>query len=1286
MSRFLPVNEALAINKTCIITYDQNRSQEEKRVGYIDSVSLEYNNQEIPGVLQGNPKDGVFTFDIRLPDSTVSDAVINMTVKPRLRLENNVLEISKINTGPAASRLTATSSVVQWRCYIPGIDHPLEGRINATANPQTTSHIPYDATCFVWEVDPTLPNGVVQEGETTVERVDGSTRYTLTNSQAKQAIRNSPHHIQPLKPGVNKVVLTSKYIHKTAPLRVAITNVGPAAHHSTISAYPLQYNCGVTTLDGPNGPLTIVLAGSTTVAAGVPTALRFNGQHKDLVTNGAGELQIPVGNTCSVTVDRLWLPPGIGAQVPVVPNVEIQEGDNTVNAEVNYTYLGEGLTVAATFGTNPELAQPIPTAVVCSRPGIIGIFSRVFELSPDSPRVQFTPEEVPAASDCAVTMAEDSGNRSLDGRRALSVRSLGLTGLADTNVTDNRKLEVYRIRIPDENSVINIQADYEYVMRTVGFAVTNVEKRPELGVFADYPETQNFEPNASITCQLPNGTEQQHVVSMGRDPAAAQITVPAFSQCNASQGAVQLPDTVTVETASVTLERTGDSTIGFAATEDNQEVRFTNTFDRAATSITVATSFDVPNNAAVGGTVIPATATAAATVTCTHGGREVFNRQVDLQPGDNPVADVPAGLECKVAARNAALEVGFTVDGAQDQRTAYLDPAVRWTITDGGQTSEASGSDAADETTNASPSFRTVTDHGGTGNANRVSYAARYQWRMGQVDFAKKVTGAVNHLDALKRAARDLEFSFTATCASPDATAVDSSGLLATMPLSRFTGTDAVAVGKMRAPIGSVCTITESQDQQLPQGFSITPQPDAQVTASLDDATPQRLTMTNHVTRATTPYEVIVATAGEDSLRHGDTQLQFHCVHDGHKVDIAVPTVTVAGAKQPHLLQLTDLSRVAMDTDNPVYHLPIGAKCTVTAGGSALDPRPELKAVGSPAHRVPPTVFALGDKVVRNQPDGDVAEFGDYSIDDGILAAWNKHSFTFTVDELTDVDSVPLFAISQLIRDKVDVTVGKTIAGTAPKTEFPVAVDCGTAVSAGDVSPRRDLRVTDVPVGSACSITETHGGTGDGSTPTVDWDFGAGLVAQQPPQNETALVTVQPVAEVGDSSADTDRWRMGIRNSYPQLSLTRSIAGAGILGAIVLPPDATTATVEYTVRNDGATPLRGIMISEDNSPLAGCTVPDLNPGASHTCYKDMTLAQPGVMETHEGHATAAATDTHNRLTATASTTVIRLPLGGAWQLPDTGVRTLVLILLLGLAVLGFAVVRYIRSARSEAVS
>lgn len=1283
-SGFVEANDGLAIDRSCTITYDQNRDAQQKRVGYIDSVSLEYDGQVISGVLQGDVKDGVFRFEVRLPADTNTEQPLDVVFKPRLRTETYVLEISKTVTGSGASRVVAMPTTVHWRCFVPGEQQPREGTIQATAAPQVTEALPHDSTCFVWEDSLVLPTGVEQVGETTIERFGAGTKRVITNSQAKQATEQSPHHILTLNPGTNKVVLSSEYIQQVAPVKVRITGAGPAAHHANISSYSISYTCGTATVGTASGLTNVVLAGFMDVPADTTTSLVYKGELKDILSNDSGELLVPIGNVCSVTVQTVWAPRGIRADVPTIPRKQVEAGNNLFTATVEYNYAGSGLTINANFATNPELGQPIPTAVVCSRPGIIGIFRRVVEISPQAPQLRLTAEEVPAGSECAISMSEDSGERSLDGRRALSVRSLEFSNLVQASAENNEKLEVYYLSIPNDNAVIDVTIDYEYVMRSMAFAVTNVEAQPERGVFADYPETESFAPTISVICQLPNGTEQPFAVKISNNAGQNKLSVPAFTQCSATQEATAFPEVVTVDTTSTTAGSAGNRTINYTVVEDNQEVRFTNSFARATTSVTVVASFEVPDNPASGGSVVSPTPTAAATVTCAHGGREVFSHQVDVQPGDNQVADVPAGLDCKIAARSAALEVGFTLDGEQDPRTAYLDPSARWTITDGGQTSEASGSDAADENINVSPVFRTKVDHGATGNANRVTYGARYQWRMGQAELSKQISGAANHLEALKRTSANLEFSFTAICASPDSTAVDSSGLATPVRLSQFARTDTVVVGKLEAPIGSLCTITESQDAQLPQGFSITPQPDTQVTVSLDDASVNRLKITNHVTRTTTPYEVIAATAGEEALRHGDTELSFRCIHNGHQVDIATSTVLVAGAKQPHLLQVAELSRHAMEIDNPVYHLPIGAQCTVTAGGSALDPRPELKAVGTPQHRIPPTIFALNDKVVRSQPEDGVAELGDYSMSDGILDAWNKHSFTFEVPELTDADSIPLFAISHLIRDKVDLTLGKTLGGIAPKSEFPVTVDCGAVVSTGEVSPRRDLRVAEVPVGSACSVVETHGGTGDGSTPSVEWDFGAGLAPQQPPRNETALISVKPVAQVSDSSVDGQRWRMSIRNNYPKLSLTRSIAGAGIIGAIVLPPEATTATVEYTVRNDGATALRGITISEENSPLAGCTIPDLEPGASHTCYREMPLAEPGVMESHEGHATASATDAHNQLTATASTTVIRLPFGGAWQLPDTGVRTLVFILLLGLVILGVAVVRYIRSARSEA--
>ena len=417
-------------------------------------------------------------------------------------------------------------------------------------------------------------------------------------------------------------------------------------------------------------------------------------------------------------------------------------------------------------------------------------------------------------------------------------------------------------------------------------------------------------------------------------------------------------------------------------------------------------------------------------------------------------------------------------------------------------------------------------------------------------------------------------------------------------------------------------------------------------------------------------------------------------------------------------------------------NIPVGTECEITVTGSALSPRTELEVFEN--SRAPYMAFGTWNNAGAADDSNLVTPLDSIPMEE-LDSRFRDMSFNFEIPADAEADATsgnPYLTIAGEVmhqRAHVDVAFTKESQGKAGEGRtfnFTTGANENFQLSHGQTHV-----IENVPVNSDVAITEF---TEEGDiAPVIEFGAHGSLVVlgetnQQVPVPETENEEeagenttssnwnfhVLPVDDVNDLAQSGERWSLTGLNLFPGLSIDKKIEGAPlsfITGAIadtaMLADDAEFMEFSYTITNDGAMPLTDFQFAEPGLarrtitngevtetigedgviPSTLCTAEsaELAPGESFTCTFSVDISNESMDEafSYSAQERGTVTVTATTVGANAGTQLEASDSYGAMRmtgifgslLPDTGMQSLVWLLLLGLALVGYGLWRYLRN-------
>ncbi|MGV0397762.1 hypothetical protein ACUY3M_05430 [Corynebacterium suicordis] len=204
--------------------------------------------------------------------------------------------------------------------------------------------------------------------------------------------------------------------------------------------------------------------------------------------------------------------------------------------------------------------------------------------------------------------------------------------------------------------------------------------------------------------------------------------------------------------------------------------------------------------------------------------------------------------------------------------------------------------------------------------------------------------------------------------------------------------------------------------------------------------------------------------------------------------------------------------------------------------------------------------------------------------------------------------------------------------------------------------------------------------------------------------------TVLPVTSAGDTSNGGSAWSVAAVNRFPSVDVEKTIdgspigaVGSALFDTVVLADDATSMHMTYKIKNNGGMNLSAFQIKDESLsgrtltnaagtkltvgadgviPADFCAINavELQGGGEHTCSFDVAITEPKEEYfSYKGAVTVTATAAQGTVSDTDEFGAIRRQQALGWMLPDTGMQTLVLFILLGLLAVAYGVYRYLRT-------
>lgn len=561
--------------------------------------------------------------------------------------------------------------------------------------------------------------------------------------------------------------------------------------------------------------------------------------------------------------------------------------------------------------------------------------------------------------------------------------------------------------------------------------------------------------------------------------------------------------------------------------------------------------------------------------------------------------------------------------------------------------------------------------------------------------------------------------------------------LPSTLKKSEFNGTGSsgdesilsFASDEAIVPAGSYCRFAEEESSSTPQTLRITPD-ERTVTAyapAPDASDAQDLHFVNRVERRTAPVKLVLSNFGY--LVGADSQ--------GYEANVVCKDPADSAASQQFPLASIAATELSQSDQAPAngqtVELPVGVDCELELSGPALQPRGELEVTNG--ERTPLTQYAKWSQGDREGAQGSLSDIPteDVSAENKNL----KYSFATAGNLPSDKTELVIGVDIYHPRAHYDATFTKTADGAVGKdATFRFEHSCSDpALSDSSQSNAFTLKagqsytIKNIPVNSPCTVNEVDDGVKNndsifhisqhGDLIEADTEHSATIPGSLGKNGSEPIrpvsFTVRPVTDGKDTSRSGDRWTLTADNKFAGISVTKSIEGTplgnltgDLFGTTLLPAEAEKMSMSYEVANDGAydlsdfriqdASLAGLTLVKDGTsvevgkdgvvPSSVCAPPQsLARGESFTCSfdvvipadKDETYRYPDSGQP-EVKVTAQASEDGHQFTTSASDSQGALRPSGliGGLLPETGMQTLVWVLVLGLILLGFGLWRYLR--------
>lgn len=540
-------------------------------------------------------------------------------------------------------------------------------------------------------------------------------------------------------------------------------------------------------------------------------------------------------------------------------------------------------------------------------------------------------------------------------------------------------------------------------------------------------------------------------------------------------------------------------------------------------------------------------------------------------------------------------------------------------------------------------------------------------------------------------------------------------------------------------PAGATCRVTEQDASNTPVALETTPEEkDIEKNApnpGADKATD--LHFINRVERRTAPVNLIVRNSGylEGANPSGYTATVVCKDPAATTITENFPLADTSATELPRTYEAP--------TGGRPLQLPVGVDCTLQLGGDAFAERGQLEATAG--SRTPLTQYARWAADQREIPNSSLSTIAakDVKKDD----KKREYTFKTAAERSSTSELMVIGADIYHPRAHYDVKFTKNaFGGPAQDAEFTFRHSCSDPndpdASNGEFTLKSggEHTIKNVPVDSDCQVSEINDGvegndsifslgdTGDRIAALPSPSGGSlpgGAPADAAEQNNgeatrSIAFNVQPVEDGTDTSRSGERWSVVAKNEFAGLNVEKSIEGTplgkltgDVFDTTLLPADAKTMPMTYKVTNDGVFDLEGLQVKDQS--LAGlhllkdgkpvevpqdgvipqeiCSPPEaLNVGDEFSCsfevqipvdddetYRypdtgDSTVTVTAQVQGQDGVHSASGSDTQGALRPSGLI---------AGLLPETGMQTLVWILILGLALLGFGLWRYLRQSDDE---
>lgn len=1298
------------------------------------SQRLKFEGRQV--AFEGTPvpqnRDGSYSFTLGRESATVPQEMHIVTTYA-YQLRNLTLVKELAGESYNNSSLRDATFAVGYRCTW-GNSGLREGTVQVgVGKPVDVADIPVGATCQVWEdATPTI-DGIEHYNTRILASTGSGQRQEFTNEQA----HSSPVlTINPAEDAAQNAVTIRNYYRPLFGTVTVTKNVEDGGVTTLPASYDIGFRCGnrtVTRADGTNE--NVALEGTVTIAPGGSATLVHPTADAELaaILNPDGAMAVPYGNSCSFTES---LAPIDGVQWDSDASTQtVTVGSPAENVTITNSFrpLLDELLITHTFGGKTGLAPAsgIDYSLTCtgSTP-----FADDFTLTATDNAKTF---QVPKGSNCLLEeTSSQSGVRSGEfGEYPVERTSRVASGSTEEEFTGTYTFDV----------ALDSLSTAVYFRHSYDFHYENIEATKNVTTGEYISDERIAEKNQRaydvyLTCTYPDGSDtvSNHTTVTGRTGTTFS-NIPVGSHCTAREDAsatatgVDLKRTVAVGNQVSDNEVTFTSAVGDAIT-------FTNTFTRRLAPVRLDKIAELPSAAirsdyAGAGAnlnedlyehsfVMECRDPATGQDFASESPLGTFTGTIKGE-GTTVFQDVPVGAECRITGDkfgSLALElpaqdgVNLDADGTPQPLRAFLSPdEVHWVVdnNDGDTTVDT---DLGDATTTSGVFTTTDAD-------NQIDLRNYYGYQQAPAQLSVAFHGDINDLNLLQ-GNQNTRLSYSCQAIG---TSQSDLGLPTSLVRGDFTQTDAntfvYTSGEVQVPAGSLCTIHLSVDKGLNEALTSKVEPPAQSRRISEPNGPVAPFNFNvFYDRRQAPVWFAVGQSGHlASLSQDATyEVGYRCHPKGETTPVVEGTTELPVSLAMNSFSVANRTwATAPRGAGGEIRVPVGYDCTFTLGGSAMAARSDVEVTGSgdAANRQPATQF---DSWLAAEPDASahnvtesLAEVGR----DGITNEQKQHEYTVSIP--TDISSntpeMTIGAENYTPIAWVDVALTKTAQGESGQNRtFRFSEQCSTTPGEFSVGTGDTATIKDVPVGSQCVVQELAEDEGSSFDAYISVTSAGELLQPVQVAGDAELrFRPAPVTTPTDLRSAGDPWSLTAHNVMMDLQLTKTIDGTPLstvtelFGTALLPSDAQTMTINYTVKNGGGEDVSDVDITDPSLagyvlvdgteidengtiPQGACAVvgSTLAPGEERTCAVEVRIpVSPDDAFSYEGQASVeASTSTNRTVTDTGKHAAFGAfrpsgLLGGL--LPETGMQTLVWLLLIGVLIFGAGAWGILRSRQDD---